>query len=75
MWGVDVIKEMEILYMKYLKYIQAVRKNICKEIVYGEVGVYPVDITNKTRLISYWTRLDMGKPDKLAYKCINVYFA
>ncbi len=52
--------------MKYLKYILAVHKNTCKDIVYGELAVYPVDIVIKTRMISYWTRLITGKQSKLA---------
>ncbi len=57
----NVIKEVEILCMKYLKYILGVYKNTCKDMVYGEFGVYHVDIIIKTRMISYWTRLITGK--------------
>ena len=81
-WGYSVIREVEILYMKYLKYILGVHKNTCKDIVYGELGVYPVDIVIKTRMLSYWTRLITGKQSKLAYimyqsllylNCVGLY--
>ncbi len=66
-WGYNVIKEAEILHIKYLKYILGVHKNTCKDILYGKLGVYPVDIIIKTRMISHWTRLITGKQSTLVH--------
>ncbi len=62
-----LVKGVEIQYIKYLKYILGMHKNTCKNIVYGELGVYPVDIIIKTSMISNWTRLITGIQSKLPY--------
>ena len=72
-WGYYVIREIEILYKKYFIHILGVHKNTYTVIVYGDLGIYPVEIYIKTRMISYWIRLITGKPGKLAsvmYQCL-----
>ena len=39
--------------------------------LYAKTGCYPVEITIKTRMIGYWTRLVNGNKDKLAFKLYN----
>lgn len=58
-----LIKEVEILYIKCLKYIH---KDTCKDIVYGKLGVHHVHNIIRTRMITYWTRQVIGKQSKLA---------
>ena len=35
--------------------------------IYGELGRYPTEITIKTKMINYWSRLTNGKHNKLAF--------
>jgi hypothetical protein len=35
--------------------------------IYGELGLFPIEIDVKLRMISYWTRLLTGKETKLSY--------
>ena len=45
----------------------------CTSMVYGETGRYPIEITIKKKMISFWTRLISGKQyklDKIMYDCL-----
>ncbi len=41
-WGYNVIRDMELLHTKFLKHVLFVCKKTCNDIVYGELGVYPL---------------------------------
>lgn len=66
-WGDYIIREVELLHMKFLKHVLYVHRYTSTDMVYGELGVYPLDITIKCRMINYWSRLIMGKNTKLSY--------
>ena len=55
---------------QFLRSIIQARKSTPLFMVYGELGRYPIEITIKTRMINYWSRLINGKHNKLAF---NVY--
>ena len=72
-WGHYVIRDLEQLHLKFLKYTLHVHKYTSNDIVYGELGEYPIDISIKCAMIGYWVRLITGKSDKLSYimyKCL-----
>ena len=66
-WGYHIARELEYMYMKFLKQVLGVHKNTCNDMVYGELGVFPLDIYIKSRMIGYWSRLISGKNSKLSY--------
>jgi hypothetical protein len=39
--------------------------------IYGELGLFPIEIDVKLRMISYWARLLTGKETKLSYSNIG----
>ncbi len=52
-WGNYIIREFSQLQMKFLKHTLYVHKNTSNDIVYGELGEYPVDIYIKCKIIGY----------------------
>ena len=36
------------------------------DVVYGELGQYPLEIEGKLRMVSFWTKLSLGKESKLS---------
>lgn len=70
-WGHYVIRELELLQMKFLKQVLCVHKKTSTDIVYGELGLFPLEITIKCRMIGYWVRILTGKQSKLSYIMYN----
>lgn len=67
-WGYSVSKELKQLHMKFLKHVLYVQMKTSTDIVYGELGEYPIDININTRMVGYWSRLITGKTSKLSRK-------
>ncbi len=66
-WGYHIARELEYMYMKFLKQVLGVHKNTSNDTVYDELGVFPLDIHIKSRIRGYWSRLISGKNTKLCY--------
>ena len=43
-WGYDIVRELETLQMRYLKHALYVHRYTSNDIVYGESGMYPLEI-------------------------------
>ena len=41
-WGDNVIREIELVHMKYMNHVLYVHRYTSIDIVYGELGVYPL---------------------------------
>ena len=76
-WGFEKAERLEKLHLRFLKYILKVKTSTCSNMVYGELGRYPIFIQAKSRLIGYWARLIEDKENKLSrimYNCLfNMY--
>ncbi len=66
-WGNTVIREVDILHMRFFKLLLCVQINACNDFVYGELGTYPFDIDINVKIINYWSRLINGKHEKFSY--------
>ncbi len=66
-WGYNVIREMELLHTKFLKHVLFVHKKTSNDIVYGELGVYPLQVNINCRMINFWVRLITGRNSKFSY--------
>ena len=53
--------------MKFLKHLLYVHRRTSTDIIYGELGMYPLEVSIKCRMINYWLRLITGKNTKLSY--------
>ena len=40
--------------------------------IYGELGRYPLEIYNKFKMVGYWSRLILGKREKLSFKAYQM---
>ena len=63
-WGYENIKLFESFYLRYLKYILKVKKSTPNCTLYGELGVYKIDITVKCRMILFWLKLATDDNEK-----------
>ena len=70
-WGFQNIDCVEKLHRKYLKYILGVKSSTSNSVIYGELGRYPLNITIKKRMISYWIRVHTGKDSKLCHSMLH----
>ncbi len=58
--GDNIIREIELLHMKLMKHVLYVHRYTSTDIadiVYGELGMYPLEITIKCKVINFWSRI------------------
>ena len=75
-WGFENITMIEKIHLKYLKYIIGLKQSTPTCMVLGETGRYPLSISIRCRMISYWSKLLCQKESKLSnimYKVIYQY--
>ena len=63
-WGFDKAATLEKLHLKFLKYTLKVKMSTCSNMVYGELGRFPLYIDIKKKMIGYWANLLNGKDTK-----------
>lgn len=56
-WGYNEITILERVQLKFLKSIFGLKQSTPNVMIYGEFGVYPIEIDVKARMVSYWTKL------------------
>ncbi len=69
-----IVRELELLHLKFLKHLLFVHKNISNYTVYGELGAYPLSIHIKCRMLCYSSRMISGKQFKLCYVMYQCLF-
>lgn len=72
-WGFGNVTVIERVQLKFLKHALNIKNSTPNYIVYGEVGVYPLEVEIKARMISYWSKLN--SPDKFGTLATHVYYA
>lgn len=70
-WGYENCQILERVHLSFLKRIIKAKKSTPNYMVYSELGRYPLEITIKTRMIAYWSRLLNGKETKLSRQIYN----
>ncbi len=58
--GHYIIREFELLYLKFLKHLLFAHKNTSNDMVYGELGVYTLSIHIQCRMLCYWSWMISG---------------
>ena len=65
-WGNANVDVLDKLYLKYLKMILGVQGKTCNNMVYGELGRFPLGIHIKKRAVGFWGRLVTNKDTKIS---------
>ena len=68
-WGYENTDMLEGLHLKFCKYVLGVNRSTTNNMVYGELGRYPVKIYIEVRMINFWARLlKISNTQKLCQK-------
>ena len=71
-WGFSNIYPVENLHRKYCKMLLKLRSSTPNIMIYGETGRFPFEVIIKERMIKYWSRIIIGKKEKLSYIAYNI---
>ena len=73
-WGHEGTDILEKLHLRFCKYILMVNKTTCSNMVYGELGVTPLLLSAKARMIMFWANISQNnekpKISNLLYKLL-----
>ena len=69
-WGFESCKKLDKLQIKFCKYILKLNKSICSNMIYGELGVIPISVQAKCRLLNFWAKL----VDDTECKLSNIFY-
>lgn len=56
-WGLNNLDSIETFYLSFLKSMLCVKKSTPNCYVYGDFGVFPLQIDIKMRIAKYWLKL------------------
>ena len=76
-WGFENLDVLESIQLRFFKIILHLKQSTPNFIVYGELGIFPISIQIKIRMINFWCRLVRGNETKfssLLYKLLHVYY-
>ena len=65
-WGcenVDIINQFQLKFCKMLLGLKQSTPNI---MIYGELGIIPLNLSIENRILNFWARVVNGKPDKIS---------
>jgi hypothetical protein len=65
-WGFSNIELLERIQLKFCKLLLNLKKSTPNFMVYGELGVYPLSVSVKVRMVNFWSKLVNGKESKLS---------
>ena len=73
-WGYGDLTIIERVHTDFMKYILNVKKCTPHIMLYGELGRFPIAITIKKRIISFWSKLLLDKASKLSHRLYSVLY-
>ena len=71
-WVFSNISTLENLHRKFCKMVLKLRSSTPNVMIYGETGRFPLEVLVKARMINYWSRIVLGKKEKLSYVSYNI---
>ena len=66
-FGYENLEMLERIHTSFLRKITKTRKSTPLYALYAELGRYPIQLTVKCRMISFWNRIITGKQTKITY--------
>ena len=77
-WAAESVDIIEKIHLRFCKYVLQVNKSTCSNMVYGELGVTPLVLHAKSRMIMFWARISNSsstpKLSNILYQLIfNLY--
>ena len=73
-WGYGVLSTAEKVQTDFMKYILNVKKSTPHVMLYGELGRFPIYLTIKRKIISFWSKLLLGKSSKLSSRLYSILY-
>ena len=73
-WGDENYDLIESFHFKYCKRLLHLKASTPKAMAYGELGRYPMQISIKSRMVSFWAKILCGKKDKLAVTLYRIIY-
>lgn len=70
-WGFGNLDILERVQLKFFKLILNLKKSTPSNMIYGELGVLPLEVDIKSRIVAFWSRLHNVESRKLSS---NLYF-
>lgn len=70
-WGAGNNEIIERVQLKYYKHLLNLKKSTPSIMIYGELGIYPIQVDIHTKMVSFWTKL--VKPDN--FKLSSIMYA
>ena len=71
-WGFSNLSPLENLHRKFCKMALKLRSSTPNIMIYGETGRFPLEVLVKIRMINYWSRMVLGKKEKLNLISYNI---
>ena len=71
-WGCEKLHIIERFQLQFLKCILNLKKSTPNVMVYGETGIYPIEILVKCRLVKYWAKIISPHKKSLTQELYNV---
>ena len=69
-WGYCDLKLLGQLQIKFCKIILNVKKSTPNNMVLGELGTFPLELSVHARMVTFWCKLIQGYPFKISF---NLY--
>ena len=73
-WGYENNAVLDSVYLKFCKYLLGLKTSTPNCMVYGELGAYPVSITIKVRMVSYWLNIISADDNKICKLLYNLMY-
>ena len=71
-WGFSNLSPLENLLRKFCKMALKLRSSTPNIMIYGETGRFPLEVLVKIRMINYWSRIVLGKKEKLSFIAYSI---
>jgi len=71
-WGIENVDIVDRFQLKYCKSILNLKQSTPNCMVYGELGITPLSLQIKARVLNYWCKLVNGKKEKISVMLYNM---